>query len=65
MTNNNQKPKQQKPSYHIWLEAPDGNKRYAGSAYKHKKGNGLNILIGGVQYLAFEPKNNGDEGESA
>jgi hypothetical protein len=28
------------PMYHLFLESADGNSRYAGVAYKHKKGKG-------------------------
>jgi len=50
MIKKNEKAKQQKPTYHIWFERPDGNTRYTGVSYRNKKGNGLNILIGGIQY---------------
>jgi hypothetical protein len=53
------------PLYHVFLDGADGNSRYAGVAYKHKKGNGCNIIIGGVVYSAFPPKENVEEEESA
>lgn len=57
--------KPQKPvAYHIFLEGPEGN-RYAGVAYRHKKGSGIGLVIGGMRYVAFEPKTNIQEEEGA
>lgn len=44
------------PDFHIFIEGPEGN-RYAGAGYKHQKGNGLGLIIGGMRYVAFEPRN--------
>jgi hypothetical protein len=65
MTTKNKKQKPQKPLFHIFLEGADGNSRYAGVAYKHKKGEGCNIIIGGLAYAAFPPVETVKEGESA
>lgn len=55
MSNETQKAKQKPIAYHIFLEGAEGN-RYAGVAYRHKKGSGLGFVIGGMRYVAFAPK---------
>lgn len=55
MTNETQKSKQKPIAYHIFLESAEGN-RYAGTAYRHKKGSGLGLVIGGMRYVAFAPR---------
>jgi hypothetical protein len=52
-----------KPDFHIFLEAPEGN-RYAGTIYCHKKGNGMGIVIGGMLYVAFPPKSKPAKGRA-
>jgi len=59
MTTNKDKQKK-KPDFHIFLEGAEGN-RYAGAAYRHKKGNGLGLIIGGQRYVAFPAKENKKE----
>lgn len=45
-----------KPAFYIFAKDQDGNSQRIGAAFRHKKGNGLNIIIGEARYTAFPPK---------
>ena len=47
----------QAPDFYIFENA-DGQKggKPAGAAFKHGKGNGFTLLLGGKRYAAFPPK---------
>lgn len=49
-----------RPAFHIFDES---NKNRLGAAFKHKKGEGFNILIGKVRYVAFPPRRKKSESE--
>lgn len=51
-----------KPAFYIFAKSENGENKRIGAAFKHNKGNGLNIVINGVRYTAFPPK---DKGETA
>lgn len=42
-----------KPAFYIFDES---NKNRLGVAFRHKKGSGINLLIGMVRYVAFPPR---------
>jgi len=50
--------KAKKPADMYLFEQVPGSKenKIVGSVYRHTKGNGFNILIGGKRYSAFPPK---------
>ena len=50
--------KTKQPADMYVFEAVDGSKenKIVGRVYRHKKGPGFNILIGGKRYSAFPPK---------
>ncbi len=48
--------KQNKPAFYVFTEDESGERKRVGMAYKHKKGNGLNLVIGNARYVAFPPK---------
>jgi len=55
--NQTTKPKQ-KPDFYIFENGASGEKsgKPAGAAFRHGKGNGFTLLIGGKRYAAFPPK---------
>ncbi len=53
-----------KPDFHIFTQQ-DGNSQLVGSAFKHKKGNGFNLVISGKRFVAFAPKAKSEKGEGA
>jgi hypothetical protein len=48
----------QVPDFYIFENGPAGEKggKHAGAAFRHKKGPGFTLLIGGKRYAAFPPK---------
>jgi len=46
------------PDFYIFENGPDGQKggKPTGAAFRHKKGKGFTLLIGGKRYAAFPPK---------
>lgn len=46
----------QKPAFYIFQQDVNGNSVQIGAAFRHKKGTGLNILIGKARFVAFSPK---------
>jgi hypothetical protein len=60
-TKNETTPKtKQVPAFYIFdtVESEDGQKenKRVGAAFRHGKGNGLNVVINGKRYAAFPPK---------
>lgn len=58
-TTENKETKKEKAKADFYLfEQVAGSKenKIVGSVYRHKKGNGFNVLIGGKRYSAFAPK---------
>ena len=57
-TENKETKKESKPADMYVFEAVEGSKenKIVGRVYRHKKGPGFNILIGGKRYSAFPPK---------
>jgi len=53
-----------KPAFHIFTQQ-DGQTKRIGTAFKHRKGDGYNLLINGVRYAAFPPKANPAKEEGA
>ena len=53
-----------KPALYIFIQQ-DGQTQRVGAAFKRKKGTGFNIVINGVRYSAFPPKDKPAQGESA
>jgi len=64
-----QETKAKPPADMYVFEAVEGSKenKIVGRIYRHKKGTGFNILIGGKRYSAFPPKAKPEaaEGKSA
>lgn len=59
------KPKQM-PAFFIYDQDEEGNNLRIGAVFRHKRGQGFNILLDGKRYLAFPPKLKTDaSGESA
>ena len=60
MTTKNDAPeKKQAPAFYIFDTVEvDGQKesKRVGAAFRHGKGNGYNVIIGGKRYAAFPPK---------
>ncbi len=56
--------KENKPAFYIFAEG-EKDKPPVGAAFRHGKGNGLNIVIGETRYVAFPPKAKPETGESA
>ena len=48
----------QVPDFYIFENGPVGENggKHAGAAFRHKKGKGFTLLIGGKRYAAFPPK---------
>jgi hypothetical protein len=44
-----------KPALYIFTQQ-DGQTTRIGAAFKHKKGNGYNLVINGIRYSVFPPK---------
>jgi hypothetical protein len=56
----------EKPAFYIFAPGADGKNTIIGAAFKHNKGNGVNIVIGNTRYVAFPPKVKSEaSGESA
>lgn len=57
-TTETQETKTKQPADMYVFEAVDGQQqnKIVGRIYRHKKGTGFNILIGGKRYSAFPPK---------
>jgi hypothetical protein len=64
MTTTNDKEKQA-PAFYIFKQEAEGVTTRIGAAFRHKKGNGLNIVIGDSRYVAFPPKSKPETGEGA
>ena len=64
MTTTEQK-KPQKLAFKIYQQDAEGNLQRVGSAFRHNKGDGMNIVIGDTRYVAFPPKAWTAPGESA
>ena len=45
-----------KVAYYIFTTTPEGENKRIGTAFRHHKGNGLNIVIDKARYVAFPPK---------
>lgn len=45
-----------KVAFYIYVKGENGENKNVGAAFAHKKGNGLNIVIGNARYTAFPPK---------
>ncbi len=45
-----------KPAFYIFAQDAEGHSFRVGAVFKHKKGNGVNIVIGNGRYAAFPPK---------
>ena len=45
-----------KVAFYIFAQDEKGESQRIGTAFNHKKGNGINIVIGKSRYLAFPPK---------
>lgn len=56
MTTTTENQTKQIPAFYIFTRDADGNTSRVGAAFKHGKGEGFNILIGNVRYVAFAPK---------
>jgi hypothetical protein len=56
MTNSIQTNTTQLPDFYIYIQVENGVLVPVGRAYKHGKGSGMNILVDGKRYAAFEPK---------
>lgn len=61
MTEEKQEPQKQKPAFYIFKKNSEGVSEKVGAAFKHTKGNGLNIVIDETRYAAFPPKVNSPE----
>lgn len=44
-----------KPAFYIFVQQ-DGETRRIGAAFRHKKGNGFNLVINNQRYTAFPPR---------
>lgn len=55
MNEETDKPKE-KPDFFVFQKDQEGNSKLVGSAFNHKKGKGLNILVGKDRFTAFPPK---------
>lgn len=53
-----------KPAFYIFAQQ-DGQTKRIGAAFKHKKGNGFNLIINNQRYAAFPPKANPGKEEGA
>lgn len=56
MTTETKKQPKQKPAFYIFVKDADGKTTNIGAAFRHKKGNGMNIVIGQDYFVAFPPK---------
>lgn len=52
------------PAYYLFTQIDGENKR-VGTAFRHKKGNGFNLLLNGQRYSAFPPKAKPPKGKGA
>ena len=59
------KTEKQNIAFYIFEKGTNGNGKRVGTAFKHNKGNGLNILMDKKRYVAFPPKAKQEEGEEA
>lgn len=48
--------KNKTPDFYIFVKDPEGNSTRIGAAFRHNKGQGMNILINEERYVAFPPK---------
>jgi len=46
----------QKPAFYIFEQLDDGKTKRIGAAFRHKTGNGYNLIINGMRFPAFPPK---------
>ncbi|HRH03877.1 MAG TPA: hypothetical protein PLN13_03455 [Bacteroidia bacterium] len=56
MSNETQTDTKKKPSFYIFAKDAEGNSQRVGAAFRHMKGNGMNIVINDQRYSAFPPK---------
>lgn len=56
MTTTTENQPKKTPDFQIFLQGFGGEKIRVGTAFKHGKGEGFNILIGNARYVAFPPK---------
>lgn len=57
-TNNNT------PAFYLFAQI-DGETKRVGAAFKHRKGNGFNVLINGQRFIAFPPNPATGKGKGA
>ena len=51
------KKEKQAPDFYLFEQvAGSKDSKIVGAVYRHKKGNGLNVLMNGKRYSAFAPK---------
>ena len=55
----------QKPDFYIYAKNAEGKNERIGAAFKHKKGSGMNLVIGNARYSVFPPIAKPETGESA
>jgi hypothetical protein len=56
MSDEKQTETKKKPSFYIFAKDAEGNSQKVGAAFRHMKGNGMNIVINDQRYAAFLPK---------
>lgn len=52
--------KKELPAFYIFATDESGKDKIVGRGYRHKKGDGFNLLIEGKRFKAFPPRTAGD-----